>query len=73
MATSNHASKLGEAVGHLIEAEVQRIIKEVVEPHGCYVDVGGARPGKRKGTKLLLVNDTDNEYQIDVDCVLNCR
>jgi len=62
----NYASKLGEAAGHAVEAEVQRIIQEVVEPHGLYVDVGGARPGKRTGKKLLMVNDTGTEYQIDL-------
>jgi hypothetical protein len=30
------------------------------------VDAGGARPGKRKGQKLLMVNDTGTEYQIDL-------
>ncbi len=61
----NPASALGEAVGHLIEAEVQNIIRAWVEPLGFVVDAGGPRPSVRKGTKLLLVNDTDNEYQID--------
>ena len=62
----NYASKLGEAVGNAVEAEIQRIIKEAVEPYGLYVDVGGKRPGKRKGEKLLMVNDTGTEYQIDL-------
>ena len=62
----NYASKLGEAVGHAVEAEVQRIIQEVVVPYGLYVDVGGARPGKRVGKKLLMVNDTGTQYQIDL-------
>lgn len=61
----NPASALGEAIGHLIEAEVQNIIRSVVKPFGYYVDTGGKRPGVRKGERLLLVNDTDNEYQID--------
>ena len=37
-----------------------------MEPHGLFVDVGCARPGKRKGKKLLMVNDTGTEYQIDL-------
>jgi len=61
----NPASVLGEAIGHLIESQVQKIVREAVENLGCFVDTGGKRPGKRKGTKLLLVNDTGNEYQID--------
>jgi len=62
---ANPASALGEAIGHLIEAEVQNVVKEAVTGLDCYVDIGGAREGKRKGKKLLLVNDTGNEYQID--------
>ena len=62
----NYAGRLGEAVGHAVETEVQRIIREVVEPHNLFVDVGGARPGKRKGKKLLMVSDTGTAYQIDL-------
>lgn len=62
----NYASQLGEAVGHTVEAEIQRLIQRVVEPYGLYVDVGGKRPDKRKGAKLLMVNDTGAEYQIDL-------
>lgn len=62
---ANPASALGEAVGRLIEAEVQRIIRETVEPLGFFVDTGGPRPGKRRGTKVMLLNDTGNQYQID--------
>jgi hypothetical protein len=61
----NPASALGEAIGKSVEAEIQRIIRTVVEPYGLFVDVGGERIGKRAGKKLLLVNDTGNEYQID--------
>ncbi len=62
----NYASKLGEAVGNAVEGEIQRIVKETVAPFGLYVDTGGVRPGKRKGQKLLMVNDTGTEYQIDL-------
>lgn len=61
----NYASQLGEAVGNAVEAEIQRIIQQVVEPYGLYVDVGGKRPGKRKGSKLLMVNDTGTQYQVE--------
>jgi hypothetical protein len=60
----NPASALGEAVGKSVEREVQTIIQECVAPFGLYVDVGGKRKGRR-GQKLLLVNETGNEYQID--------
>jgi hypothetical protein len=62
----NYASKLGEAVGHAVETEVQRIIQEVIEPHGLFVDEGGARPGKRESKNLLMINDTGTAYQIDL-------
>jgi len=61
----NPASALGEAIGKSVETEIQRIIRKVVEPFGLFVDVGGERIGKRTGTKLLHVNDTGNQYQID--------
>lgn len=61
----NPASALGEAIGKSVEAEIQTIIRSVVEPLGLFVDIGGARIGKRKGQKLLLINDTGNQYQID--------
>jgi hypothetical protein len=61
----NPASALGEAIGKSVEAEIQSIIRNIVEPFGLFVDVGGERIGKRRGRKLLLVNDTGNEYQID--------
>ncbi len=62
---SNPASALGEAIGKSVEHEIQTIIQQVVAPQGLYVDVGGSRKGKRKGAKLLLVNETGNRYQID--------
>ncbi len=62
---ANYASALGEAIGHIIEAEVQNVVKEGVKGLECYVDTGGPRPGIRKGKKTLLVNDTGNQYQID--------
>lgn len=62
---ANPASALGEAVGKSVEREVQSIIREAVGPFSLTVDTGGPRKGKRKGEKLLLVNETGNEYQID--------
>ena len=61
----NYASMLGEAIGHLIEAHVHTIVRNAVTNTDCFVDTGGSRAGKRKGTKVLLVNDTGNQYQID--------
>ena len=62
---ANPASALGEAIGKSVECEIQEIIQQVVAPFGLYVDVGGSRKGKREGSKLLLVNETGNTYQID--------
>jgi hypothetical protein len=61
----NPASALGEAIGKSVETEIQKIIRNVVEPLGLFVDIGGQRIGKRAGQKLLLINDTGNQYQID--------
>lgn len=62
----NYASRLGEAVGNTVEAEIQRLIRIAVEPYGLYVDTGGKRAEKRQGKKLLMVNDTGTQYQIDL-------
>ena len=62
---ANPASALGEAIGKSLELEIQKIIKEAVKPYGLYVDIGGPRPGIRKGKKILMLNDTGNQYQID--------
>lgn len=62
---ANPASALGEAIGKSVEREIQSIIRRAVFPYGLRVDTGGPRKEKRKGVKLLLVNETGNEYQID--------
>lgn len=61
----NPASALGEAIGKSVESEIQRIIRQIVEPFGLFVDIGGERISKRAGKKLLMINDTGNRYQID--------
>lgn len=61
----NPASALGEAVGKAVEREIQSIIQKVVAPFGLRVDIGGPRKDRRKGEKLLLINETGNQYQID--------
>ncbi|MBX2895807.1 MAG: hypothetical protein KF763_10225 [Cyclobacteriaceae bacterium] len=63
---ANHASAIGEAVGNLIESEVKNIVQNALVGTEFYVDIGGIRRGVRDHSKLLLVNDTGNSYQIDV-------
>jgi len=62
---SNPASALGEAIGWLIEDELQRILEPVCKRYGYVYDRGGPRPGKRKGVKLSMVNRSGNKYQLD--------
>ncbi|MBI5670759.1 MAG: hypothetical protein HZC41_22425 [Chloroflexi bacterium] len=63
---ANPGSTLGEALGALIESEVNRLIRPIAEDHGCvYVTAG--RPNARTGqlTKLLLRDTAGNEFNID--------
>jgi len=63
--TKNPASALGEALGKLIEDELERIISPICKARGYVYDRGGSRPDKRKGIKLTMVNRSGNKYQLD--------
>lgn len=65
MAVSHSASALGEAIGKLIEDELERIISPACQNVGYYYDRGGKRPDKRRGVKLAMINKSGNEYQLD--------
>ena len=63
---ANPGSTLGEAIGSLIEREVNRLLRPIAEDNGC-VFVTAGRPNPRTGlpTKLLLKDAAGNEYNID--------
>lgn len=65
MTVVNSASALGEAVGKLIEDEIQNILKPLCSSRGYYFDRGGLRPEKRKGIQLSMINKSGNRYQLD--------
>lgn len=63
---ANPGSKLGEAVGALIEREVNRILRPIAEENECiYVDAGKVNPKTGKSKQLILKDSADNEYRID--------
>jgi len=65
MVVVNSASALGEAIGKLIEDEIENTIKPICVPRGFYYDRGGTRPDKRTGLKLQMINKSGNLYQLD--------
>lgn len=65
MGLKNTASALGEAVGKLIEDELEQTLRPVCNKLGYIYDRGGSRPDKRKGVKLSMVNASGNRYQLD--------
>lgn len=63
---ANPGSTLGEAIGALIEREVNRLFRPIAEENGCvYVSAGKINPRTGKPTKLLLKDTAGNEYNID--------
>ena len=65
MAVVNSASALGEAIGKIIEDEIEKTLKPVCEKDGYFFDRGGTRPEKRSGLKLSMLNKSGNSYQLD--------
>lgn len=65
MPVRNTASALGEAIGKLIEDEIERILQPICQQHNYTYDRGGLRPDKRKGKTLFMVNASGNKYQLD--------
>jgi hypothetical protein len=63
---ANPGSTLGEAVGALIEREVNRLLRPIAEENGC-VYMSAGRPNPRTGapTKLLMKDSAGNEFNID--------
>lgn len=63
---ANPGSALGEAIGALIESEVNRLLRPIAEENGCvYVTVGPNNKRNGRPTKLLLKDVDGNEYNID--------
>ena len=63
---ANPGSTLGEAVGALIEREVNRILAPIAQDNGCvYVSAGSPNPRTGSDTKLLLKDAGGTEYNID--------
>lgn len=63
---ANPGSTIGEAIGALIEREVNRILKPIAEEHGCrYITAGRPNPRTGLSTLLKLTDAAGNEYRID--------
>lgn len=63
---ANPGSTLGEAVGALIEREVNRLLRPLAEENECvYLSAGRINPRTGKATKLLLHDEANNAYHID--------
>ncbi|HEX8565948.1 MAG TPA: hypothetical protein VF648_09790, partial [Pyrinomonadaceae bacterium] len=63
---ANPGSKLGEAIGALIEREVNRVLRPIAEENDCvYVDAGRPNPKTGKPKQLILKDAAGNEYRID--------
>ena len=63
---ANPGSTLGEAVGALIEDEVNRLLRPIAEDNGCiYVSAGKPNPRTGRDTKLLLRDIAGNDFHID--------
>ena len=63
---ANPGSTLGEAVGALVEGEVNRLLRPMAESHDCVLlSAGKPNPKTGKVTKLLLHDEAGNAYNID--------
>ncbi len=65
MPVKNTASALGEAIGKLIEDELENILRPICEEYKYIYDRGGSRPRKRKGVSLNMINASGNKYKLD--------
>ncbi len=62
----NPGSTLGEAIGVLVELEVNSLLGPIAEENGCvYVKAGKPNPRTGRPSKLILKDSAGNEYQID--------
>lgn len=70
---ANPGSTIGEAIGALIEQEVNRIFDPIVRDTDCvFVTAGKPNPKTGKATKLLLKDKSGTEFNIDA-VIANAR
>lgn len=70
---TNPGSALGEAIGALIERQVNRVLKPIAEENGCvYITTGKINVKTQRPTKLLLKDAAGNEFNID-SVIVNTR
>lgn len=70
---ANPGSTLGEAIGALIEKEVNRLLEPIAEENGCaYISIGRPNPRTGRPTKLLLKDSAGNDFNID-SVIVNAR
>jgi len=63
---ANPGSTLGEAIGALIEKEVNRLLDPIARENKCaYIQVGRPNPRTGQPTKLLQKDAAGNEYNLD--------
>lgn len=63
---ANPGSTLGEAVGALVEKEVNRLMRPIAEEYGCiYVTAGKPDPRTARTTKLLMQDAAGTKFQVD--------
>jgi hypothetical protein len=63
---ANPGSTIGEAIGALIEVEVNRLLRPIAEEHGCvYVTVGPTNLHTGRPRKLILTDTAGNDFNID--------
>jgi len=69
---ANPGSALGEAVGALLEEEIHRILKPLVEEAHCLYIATGTRDAKTGRPAKLILEDADgNQYNIDAVIIDN--
>ncbi len=62
----NPGSRLGEAIGTLLEREIHQILRPIVEEKGCvYLTVGGINPKTGRHRKLVIADSDGNHYEVD--------
>lgn len=63
---ANPGSTLGEAIGALLEREINRLLHPIAQENGCvYVTAGLPNPKTGRTTLLKLKDAAGNEYRID--------